>query len=99
MKSRFAEIIGLAVLALACGAAYAEGTPEAAEATAAAAKTATTNPAIFYAIAVCMVACQPRLQWARSAPPQWAPPQRSQNCWARQLHLWDWARALPCSDS
>ena len=54
MKSRFAEIIGLAVLALACGAAYAEGTPEAAEATAAAAKTATTNPAIFYAIAICM---------------------------------------------
>ena len=53
MKSALTRFIGLALLAMGCCAAYAEGTPEAAQAAAAAAQT-TTNPAIFYAIAVCM---------------------------------------------
>ena len=53
MKSRFAEIVVLAVMVLTCGVAYAEGVPEAAQAAATATR-ATTNPAIFYAIAICM---------------------------------------------
>ena len=51
MKSALTRFIGLALLALGCCVAYAEGTPEAAQT--AAAQT-TTNPAIFYAIAICM---------------------------------------------
>ena len=53
-KDKMAGIIAFAVMALSCGLAYAEAAPEAAAPAAETAAAATTNPAIFYAIAICM---------------------------------------------
>ncbi len=51
--NKMAGLVVFAVMVLGCGLAYAEGAPQAAEA-AASAGTANTNPALFYAIGMCM---------------------------------------------